>query len=157
MIPALLKRYELAGALLELELTESVIMADPEHSIEILKAFRALGITIAVDDFGTGYSSLSYLRRLPIQKLKIDKAFIRDLGNNADDAAIIDMILAMAQVLKLETVAEGVETKAQLEYLDAQGCSEIQGYFFAKPLSAEAATAFLSRELERTESAQSRA
>ena len=151
VIPALLKRYELAGDLLELELTESVIMADPEHSIDILKEFRALGITIAVDDFGTGYSSLSYLRRLPIQKLKIDKAFIRDLGNNADDAAIIDMILAMARVLKLETVAEGVETKAQLEYLDAQGCSEIQGYYIAKPVSAEAATAFLSREVERTE------
>ena len=151
LIPALLKRYELAGDLLELELTESVIMADPEQSIEMLKEFRALGITIAVDDFGTGYSSLSYLRRLPIQKLKIDKAFIRDLGINADDAAIIDMILAMARVLKLETVAEGVETKAQLEYLDAQGCSEIQGYFIAKPLSAEAATAYLNRESELTE------
>ena len=156
VIPALLKRYELAGDLLELELTESVIMADPEHSIDILKEFRALGITIAVDDFGTGYSSLSYLRRLPIQKLKIDKAFIRDLGSNADDAAIIDMILAMARVLKLETVAEGVETKAQLEYLDAQGCSEIQGYFIAKPISAEAATAFLSRDVERTERAHGR-
>ncbi len=154
LIPDLLKRYELAGDLLELELTESVVMADPEHSIEILKEFRALGITIAIDDFGTGYSSLSYLRRLPIQKLKIDKAFIRDLGINADDAAIIDMILAMARVLKLETVAEGVETKPQLEYLDAQGCSEIQGYFIAKPLSAEAATAFLIRELECSERAQ---
>ena len=156
LIPALLKRYELAGDLLELELTESLVMADPEHSIEMLKAFRALGITIAVDDFGTGYSSLSYLRRLPIQKLKIDKAFIRDLAINADDAAIIDMILAMARVLKLETVAEGVETKAQLEYLDAQGCSEIQGYFIAKPLSAEAATAFLNREAEVTERAPGR-
>jgi len=152
-IPALLNRYELAGNLLELELTESVIMADPEHSIEILNEFRALGITIAIDDFGTGYSSLSYLRRLPIQKLKIDKAFIGDLAINADDAAIIDMILAMARVLKLETVAEGVETKAQLEYLDAHGCSEIQGYFIAKPLSAEAATMFLGREFEHFERA----
>jgi diguanylate cyclase (GGDEF)-like protein len=148
LIPQLLSRYELAGDLLELELTESVIMADPEHSIATLNEFRALGITIAIDDFGTGYSSLSYLRRLPIQKLKIDKAFIRDLGSDPDDAAIIDTILAMAKVLKLTTVAEGVETKAQLEYLDAQHCDEIQGYFHARPLHADAAAEFLTREAQ---------
>jgi diguanylate cyclase (GGDEF)-like protein/PAS domain S-box-containing protein len=147
LIPQLLKRFEIPGQMLELELTESVIMADPEQSIAMLKEFRALGITIAVDDFGTGYSSLSYLHRLPIQKLKIDKAFVRDLTVDSDDAAIIDTILAMARVLKLDTVAEGVESKAQLEYLDAKHCSDIQGYFIAKPMSAESVGEFLQREL----------
>jgi EAL domain-containing protein (putative c-di-GMP-specific phosphodiesterase class I) len=147
LIPELLKRFEIPGQLLELELTESVVMADPEASIAMLKEFRELGITIAIDDFGTGYSSLSYLRRLPIQKLKIDKAFVRDLGSDPDDAAIIDTILAMARVLKLETVAEGVESPAQLEYLRGKNCSEIQGYFIAKPMSADAVNVFLRQRL----------
>jgi diguanylate cyclase (GGDEF)-like protein/PAS domain S-box-containing protein len=145
-IQMLLQRLELPGELLELELTESVVMADPEHSIELLKRLRTLGITIAIDDFGTGYSSLSYLRRLPIQKLKIDKAFVRDLDVDGDDAAIIDTVLAMAKALKLRTVAEGVETKAQLEYLAAQECDEIQGFFIAKPLSVDALQLHLSKE-----------
>jgi diguanylate cyclase (GGDEF)-like protein/PAS domain S-box-containing protein len=145
-IQSLLERLELPGELLELELTESVVMADPEHSIELLNRLRELGITIAIDDFGTGYSSLSYLRRLPIQKLKIDKAFIRDLDVDSDDAAIIDTVLAMAKVLKLRTVAEGVETKAQLEYLAAQACDEIQGYFIAKPMSVDALQQHLTKE-----------
>lgn len=148
VLPTLLNRFEIPGAKLELELTESLVMADPEHSIALLNQFRELGITIAIDDFGTGYSSLSYLKRLPIQKLKIDKAFIRNLTSDPNDAAIIDTILAMARVLKLETVAEGVESKAQLEYLDAQGCSEIQGYFIARPLAPEGVRELLQRDRE---------
>lgn len=145
VLPTLLRRYEIPGVNLELELTESLVMADPQHSIALLNQFRNLGITIAIDDFGTGYSSLGYLRRLPIQKLKIDKAFIRNLGSDPNDAAIIDTILAMAKVLNLATVAEGVESKAQLEYLDAHGCSEIQGYFIARPLAPEGVREMLAR------------
>lgn len=148
VLPTLLSRYEIPGAKLELELTESLVMADPQHSIALLNQFRELGITIAIDDFGTGYSSLGYLKRLPIQKLKIDKAFIRNLGTDPNDGAIIDTILAMAKVLNLETVAEGVESKAQLEYLDAHGCSEIQGYFIARPLPPDAVRELLERHID---------
>jgi diguanylate cyclase (GGDEF)-like protein/PAS domain S-box-containing protein len=147
-LPQLLKRYQLDGKYLEIELTESVIMADPEHSIRTLKAFRDLGISIAIDDFGTGYSSLSYLHQLPIQKLKIDKSFVRNIGVN-DKHSITDTILAMAKTLKLESVAEGVETQAQLDYLQAKGCDEIQGYWIAKPMSSEQVISFLREESKR--------
>ncbi len=135
VLPALLARYEIPGAKLELELSESLLMADLEHSIAVLNQFRSLGITIAIDDFGTGRSCLGYLKYLPIQKLKIDKAFIRTLGSDPKDVAIIDTILTIARVLKLATVAEGVENQVQLAYLATQGCTEIQGNLLA-PLSA---------------------
>ena len=142
-VPELLAEFALPGSVLEIELTESVLMADPEQSISLLKSLGDLGVTIAVDDFGTGYSSLSYLRRLPIHKLKIDKSFIRDLCTDPDDATIVNIIIAMAHVLKLNAVAEGVETKAQLDYLSAQKCDEAQGYLISKPLDAEQITEFL--------------
>lgn len=145
LLPELLRQHGLPGSALELELTESVVMADPEHSIATLQEFRALGVTIAVDDFGTGYSSLSYLRRLPIQKLKIDKSFTKDLGNNADDTTIVKTIIAMAHVLKLQAVAEGVETQDQLAFLSEQNCDEAQGYLVSKPLRVEAMSEFLRK------------
>jgi diguanylate cyclase (GGDEF)-like protein/PAS domain S-box-containing protein len=129
--------------LLELELTESVIMANAEHTADKLHSFRRSGVSVAIDDFGTGYSSLAYLRRLPITTLKIDKEFIGDLSNDADDASITTTVIAMAHSLGLNVVAEGVETREQLAFLDAQGCDEVQGYWLSPPLEQDACLAFL--------------
>ncbi len=119
---------------LELEITESQIMKNPESAIYTLNNIRNLGIKISVDDFGTGYSSLSYLKRLPINNLKIDRAFIKDAHKDEDDAAIVRVIIALARSLKLNYIAEGVETQKQLDFLDKEGCYYIQGYFYSKPL-----------------------
>ncbi|MBB1060218.1 EAL domain-containing protein [Marilutibacter spongiae] len=128
---------------LELELTESVIMANAEQTANTLRALRDLGVGLAVDDFGTGYSSLAYLKRLPLTSLKIDKEFIDDLSDDSDDAAITSTIITMAHSLGLNVVAEGVEETAQMEFLRDQGCDEIQGYWLARPLDAEACARFL--------------
>ncbi|MGZ3159002.1 MAG: EAL domain-containing protein [Burkholderiaceae bacterium] len=120
--------------LLELELTESSLMANTERTIGSLQNLRNLGVQISIDDFGTGYSSLAYLRRFPIDKLKIDIAFIREVTSNPDDAAIALAIIRMAHSLKLEVIAEGVETAAQLAYLRLHRCDQIQGYYFSRPL-----------------------
>lgn len=121
---------------LELELTESMIMGNPQESVSILSKLKALGLTIAVDDFGTGYSSLSYLKRFPIDTLKIDREFVRDITNDPDDAAITSAIIALAHNLDLNVVAEGVETQEQLNFLAMQGCDQVQGFLLSKPLSA---------------------
>ncbi|MGI2167091.1 EAL domain-containing protein [Shewanella oncorhynchi] len=122
---------------LELELTESMIMGNPQESVSILSKLKALGLTIAVDDFGTGYSSLSYLKRFPIDTLKIDREFVRDITNDPDDAAITSAIIALAHSLELNVVAEGVETQEQLNFLAMQGCDQVQGFLLSKPLNAE--------------------
>lgn len=122
---------------LELELTESMIMGNPQESVSILSKLKALGLTIAVDDFGTGYSSLSYLKRFPIDTLKIDREFVRDITNDPDDAAITSAIIALAHSLDLNVVAEGVETQEQLNFLAMQGCDQVQGFLLSKPLNAE--------------------
>ena len=109
-------------------------MANTQSTIKTLQILRNLGVSISIDDFGTGYSSLAYLRRFPVDKLKIDIAFIRGITTNADDAAIVLAIIRMAQTLKLEVIAEGVETAAQLEYLRSHRCDQIQGYYFSRPL-----------------------
>jgi len=128
----------LAPDCLELELTESVMMQAAERNIEMLETIRRMGVRVAVDDFGTGYSSLAYLKRLPIDKLKIDQAFVRDIVTDADDAAIIAAIIGLAQNLKLRVIAEGVENEAQFDFLRRGGCAEVQGYLFSRPLpSAE--------------------
>lgn len=119
---------------IELELTETIIMANPEQSIRTLSALKATGVKLAIDDFGTGYSSLAYLKRLPIDTLKIDKTFVSDLTVDPDDEAITATIIAMAHTLDLAVVAEGVENEEQLDYLRRQGCDLAQGYFIGKPL-----------------------
>jgi diguanylate cyclase (GGDEF)-like protein len=124
--------------LLELELTESMVMDAVEHAITILRNLKGLGVQISIDDFGTGYSSLSYLRRFPIDVLKIDQSFVNDLTVDADDAAIVRSIISLAHSLRLKVIAEGVETAEQLAYLRAHGCDQGQGYLFSRPLDAHA-------------------
>jgi diguanylate cyclase (GGDEF)-like protein/PAS domain S-box-containing protein len=133
-----LARHHTPPELLELELTETSLMSNAERTITVLNSLKALGIKVAIDDFGTGYSSLSYLQRFPIDKLKIDIAFVRDITTNPNDAAIALAIISMAHSLKLQVVAEGVETRAQLEYLRRGRCDEIQGYFYSRPLAPDA-------------------
>ena len=120
---------------LELELTESSLMENMEESIELLHQFKKLGIEISIDDFGTGYSSFAYLKKLPIDKLKIDQSFIKDIDANADSSIIVETIINMAHNLNLKVIAEGVETESQLNFLIKNKCDEIQGYYFSKPLS----------------------
>jgi len=133
-----------SAARIELELTESVLMHDGEQAIAILQRLKEQGFAIAIDDFGTGYSSLSYLKRLPIDVLKIDQSFVRDLATAEEDAAIVDTIVTMAHSLRLKVVAEGVETPVQLDFLRARGCDEVQGYLFSPPLPAEETRAWLA-------------
>jgi predicted signal transduction protein with EAL and GGDEF domain/DNA-binding response OmpR family regulator len=123
---------------LEIEVTESVLINDPETSIKHAKMLADSGVRLALDDFGMGYSSLSYLKRLPVSYLKIDRSFVRDLGTDASDAAIITATIAMAHMLDLRVVAEGVELPSQLDFLKAQGCDDYQGYLHSKPMVAEA-------------------
>lgn len=127
----------LAPQYLELELTESVLLANADLTLSVLQELKRMGVILAIDDFGTGYSSLSYLRRFPVSKLKIDRSFIRDLGINEEDAAITTAIISMAKSLNLRVVAEGVENEDQLSFLRARHCSGIQGYYFSKPLNVE--------------------
>ena len=119
---------------LELELTESCAMSDVHQSIEVLDRLKELGTRCAIDDFGTGYSSFSYLKRLPVDCLKIDRSFVSDISDNADDRAIVSGIISMAHSLGLTVVAEGVEDRTQLEFLRNQECDLVQGYLFSKPL-----------------------
>ena len=133
----------LNAAYLELEVTESLLVRDIEQAIALLGKLKDRGISIALDDFGTGYSSLSYLQKLPISTLKIDRSFVSNIAENPDDAAISKAIVALAQSLGLNITAEGVETKEQLDYLQNQGCHEVQGYYFSKPLSGDRLKEFL--------------
>ena len=133
--------------LVELEITESVLMRNPELAAHILRELKALGMRLSVDDFGTGYSSLSYLRSFPLDALKIDRSFVKDLIERADDAAIVKAIVALAQSLKLKTIAEGVETAAQYEILTALGCDEYQGYLYSRPVSADVIAGMLEQDL----------
>ncbi|MDD2832930.1 MAG: EAL domain-containing protein [Methylotenera sp.] len=138
-----LRTTKLAPDMLELEMTEGIAMEDSERTIAILNELDQLGVRLSIDDFGTGYSSLSYLKRFKIDKLKIDQSFIRDLKNNTEDAAIVVAIIGMAKGLGFKTIAEGVETQDQLTFLQENECDEIQGYFFSKPLPAEAIQSLL--------------
>ncbi len=133
---ACLAKHGVAPELLEFELTESTVMSDAEHSVEILQRLKDLGLRISVDDFGTGYSSLAYLRRFPVDAIKIDGSFVRDLGSHDGGASIILAIIDMAHRLNLKVIAECVETAEQVEFLRKHGCDEVQGYFIARPLPA---------------------
>jgi EAL domain-containing protein (putative c-di-GMP-specific phosphodiesterase class I) len=133
-----LRASRLPPELLELEIVETFVMTDPVHAVATLQALRDLGVSIAIDDFGTGHSSLSYLKRLPIQRIKIDRSFVKDIHLDEDDRQIVAAITAMAQGLRLETIAEGVESAEHREFLLHHGCDELQGYHISRPVPAEA-------------------
>jgi EAL domain-containing protein (putative c-di-GMP-specific phosphodiesterase class I) len=122
---------------IELEITESQIMKDAKKCIHILEKVKELGILISIDDFGTGYSSLSYLKKFPISKIKIDQSFVRDLPTDEDDVALVKAIISIAKNLNLSTIAEGVETNEQREFMLKHGCDKIQGYFYSKPIPSD--------------------
>jgi diguanylate cyclase (GGDEF)-like protein/PAS domain S-box-containing protein len=132
-----LNETQLDPQYLEIELTESLVMADVERAIGVLRELKALGVQLSIDDFGTGYSSLSYLKRFPIDVLKIDRSFVNDITTNPDDAAIVATIISLAHSLRLQVIAEGVETEAQLAYLRQHDCDQMQGYFFSPPVTGE--------------------
>ena len=127
------------------EVTESMIMEDANQNIATLHEIKDMGVKLSVDDFGTGYSSLSYLKRFPLDELKIDRSFLVELGSDPDDAAIVTAIIAMAHSLGLRVVAEGVETRTQLSFLNKKGCDQCQGYLFSKPIGAEELTALMQK------------
>jgi len=141
-----LRQSGLDASCLELEITENVVMKDAEKSVATLHALKRLGLQISVDDFGTGYSSLSYLRRFPVDALKIDKSFVRDIARDADSAAIVKAIISLAHILNLRVIAEGVEDEQQHAFLKENACDEVQGYFFGKPMTVEDFTAWLTRQ-----------
>jgi diguanylate cyclase (GGDEF)-like protein len=144
-IAAVLKKTGLPPACLKLEITESVIMQDAPATLARLHALKDLGVQLAVDDFGTGYSSLGYLKRFPMDVLKIDKGFVRGLGHNPEDTAIVKAIVTMAKNLDLSVTAEGIETAEQLTQLRELGCDRGQGYYFARPLAADPLAALFAR------------
>jgi diguanylate cyclase (GGDEF)-like protein len=141
---AALRETGLDPGALELEITETVMMQRSQQMAEVLAAVRTLGVYLSVDDFGTGYSSLAYLKRLPINCLKIDRSFVHDVPGDADDATIVRAVIALAHSLRMQVVAEGVENEAQLEFLRAEGCDEIQGYLVSRPMPAEEIPALLA-------------
>jgi diguanylate cyclase (GGDEF)-like protein/PAS domain S-box-containing protein len=143
----ILSEFDLPAGALEMELTEGTLMANTDAAVHTMRQLVDQGIQIAIDDFGTGYSSLSYLRRFPVGKLKIDRSFILDLGKQGNHGAeaIASAVIAMAKSLNLRVIAEGVETVEQRDFLRAQGCDEVQGYLYARPMSVEAVTALLAQ------------
>ncbi|MNZ29251.1 Phytochrome-like protein cph2 [compost metagenome] len=137
-IEQILEQTGMPSCLLELEITEGVLMQNVETTMTALNRLKTLGVRLAIDDFGTGYSSLSYLRRFPIDVLKIDQSFIRGLSNDTNDAALVSAIISLGRSLDLNVIAEGVETEEQLAFLKAHQCEEGQGYYFSKALPADA-------------------
>lgn len=145
-LASILEETGLAPRYLELELTESVLMHDTDATACVPKALKAMGVRLAIDDFGTGYSSLSYLKRFPIDTLKIDQSFLRDITHataDSDDAAIVAAVVSMGKSLNQRVIAEGVETREQLAFLQAQGCGEGQGFYFSRPVTADELVALL--------------
>ena len=145
-VSGVLRDFGIPGHCLEIEITENTIMNDMDSVIHKLKELSKKGVYIAIDDFGTGYSSLSYLHKLPIQTLKIDRAFIKEVNMKHSQNSIINTIVAMAKGLNLNVIAEGVETQQQLEYLQEIDCSEAQGFLFGKPLAADVISQLLIQE-----------
>jgi EAL domain-containing protein (putative c-di-GMP-specific phosphodiesterase class I) len=133
-VAEVLRKHGVDPSLIEIELTEGLVMEDTDSAQRELAQLKKIGLRISIDDFGTGYSCLSYLRRFPIDVLKIDKSFVQEIGGSRDGESIIDAIISLAKSLRLETVAEGVETAAQLHYLLEHGCHVVQGFLFGKPM-----------------------
>jgi len=149
-VRAILQKADLEPCCLELELTETFLMQDTMVTAAVLEALKDLGVTLALDDFGTGYSSLSRLQRFPIDTLKIDQSFVRDLTTHADAAGIVSAVIGMGNSLHMRVVAEGVETREQLTFLQERGCPEGQGYYFSRPVIAAQLPRLLSRTLPET-------
>ncbi len=133
-IKAALKDSGMAPNLLELEITESMVMHNPERMIKVLSRIKNIGVRLAIDDFGTGYSSLSQIKNFPIDTLKVDRSFIRNIPHDIEDKAITEAIIAMGRTLSLTVVAEGVETPEQRDFLEEHACDQMQGYYFSKPV-----------------------
>lgn len=149
-IARILQEHGIAANLVEVELTESAVMANTEEAVRTLEYLQSIGLKIAIDDFGTGYSSLSYLKRFPIRALKVDRSFVRDITTDPDDAAITQAVISMAHSLDLSVIAEGVETEAQLAFLSNCGCDEVQGYLFSRPVPGEACSLIIADEQRLT-------
>lgn len=146
-VAEVLYRTKLKPGFLELEITESMVMGDVDLAISKMNEFNKMGVQLAIDDFGTGYSSLEYLKKFPIAKLKIDQSFVRGLGSDANDAAIVNSVIALGKSMNLEVIAEGVETVEQLDFLKKEGCDQGQGYLFSKPLPVAELTPLLNSAL----------
>ncbi len=142
----LLEELEIDPQRLELELTETILLADEEATSESMRALKDIGLRISLDDFGTGYSSLSYLKRLPFDSVKIDKSFVFDVTLSPDDAAIVEAIITLGKILKLTVIAEGFENKEQLEFLRSRECAIAQGYYFSPAIPADDFTALIARD-----------
>jgi predicted signal transduction protein with EAL and GGDEF domain len=142
-----LERSGLPPHLLELELTESILLQDVENNLDTVRRLKALGVRLSIDDFGTGYSSLSYLKRFAVDRLKIDRSFVRDISTDPDDAAIVRAVIQLARSLRLGIIAEGVETQEQLTFLREEGCQEVQGFLFSRPLEPAAFENFLRERM----------
>ena len=139
-----LAQSQLPSNRLELEITETVLLEKSERNIHTLDNLRALGVTISMDDFGTGFSSLSYLRTFPLDKLKIDKSFVESLSSDQRSLGIVSAIAGLGQTFGLDTVAEGVETDTEYQIVAKEGCTEVQGFFYARPMAAEEIPHFLN-------------
>jgi EAL domain-containing protein (putative c-di-GMP-specific phosphodiesterase class I) len=145
-----LKNAALPSGMLEIEITESLGMKNPEATLRTLHELKQMGIHIAIDDFGTGYSSLNYLKRFPIDVLKIDRSFVSEIPHDANDAAIVLAIIALAHSLKLVVIAEGVEKQEQIDYLLLNKCEKVQGYFFSPPVNAKDFEALLQKQQQQS-------
>ena len=144
-IKRIIDKHDIDPNNIELEITESMVMVDVDRAIETMHKLREIGVRLAIDDFGTGYSSLSYLKQFPINRLKIDQSFVCELGKDSKDAAMVRAIISMARDLGVEVVAEGVENREQLDFLTANGCQYVQGYYFSEPLDAELFNTYLEK------------
>ncbi|WP_308921827.1 EAL domain-containing protein [Janthinobacterium sp. J1-1] len=145
-VEATLRKYGLEPGCLGIEITESTVMGDPDKAVAALSCLKDIGVSISLDDFGTGYSSLGYLKRFPIDVLKIDKSFVDDVTTSSSDAAIALSVISLAHNLHMRVIAEGVETREQVDFLTQHGCDEMQGYYFSRPLAVEAFTALLREQ-----------